>query len=241
MNESSLRIQSTLSQDLNKLNVLIYGPPGSGKTRFIGSAAKRFKTLIASAESGLLSLRGLKDDQGNPIKADYVDVKKFEDLQEIVRYLTAAKHDYECFAIDSGTEIQQVCMDYILQQEKRDKLQLQDWGTLNNKMVGMIRYFRDLAKMNMIMTALSEIENQPDSSQKHVPLFQGRIQKSIAGYFDEVVFSYVHTTSAGTPDEKRDHMVVCQSSDKLLTKDRSGKLPKTLPNDFTVMYDRVFR
>lgn len=235
-----LNIQSTADQNFNKLNVMIYGLPGAGKTRFMGSAARGFKTIIASAESGLLSLRGMKDENGRPVKADFVEIKKWEDLEQLNRYLMAGTHDYECFGIDSGTEIQQVCMDHILAQEGRDKPQLQDWGTLNNKMVRMIRYFRDNSKMNMIMTALAENLTEPDGSTKYHPMFQGRLQKAIAGYFDEVVYAYVHKLNPGTPEEENKHVIVCQSSDKLVTKDRSGLLPKVLPNDFCEIYSRIY-
>ena len=236
----SLNIQSTADVSLNKLNVLLYGYPGAGKTRFIGSAAKKFKTIIASAESGLLSLKNMRDDAGHPIKADFVNIEKFEDLEELTRFLIGSKHEYKCFGIDSGTEIQQVCMDYILRKENRDKPQLQDWGTLNNKMVRMIRYFRDLPEINMIMTALAENEKQDDMSVMIKPFFQGKLQQTIAGYFDIVAYSAVKTVNAGQENEETKHMIACKSVEKLLTKDRSGLLPRVLPNDFSAMHDLVF-
>jgi len=236
----AIEIKSTADISLQKLNVLLYGWPGAGKTRMIGSAAKKFKTIIASAEKGLLSLRSMVDDEGKPIKADFVDIEKFEDLEELTRFLMASNHGYECFGIDSGTEIQQVCMDYILKMEKRDKPQLQDWGTLNNKMVRMVRYFRDMPKMNMIMTALAEESKSEDMITMIKPLFQGQLQKSIAGYFDLVAYAMAQTKNAGTKDEITRHIVVCNSSEKLLTKDRSGVLPKIMPNDFTAIHNMIF-
>lgn len=235
-----LKILSTTDQSMGKLNVLVYGMPGAGKTRFIGSAAKRFKTIIASAESGLLSLKNMRDETGAPISCDYVQIDKFEDLENLTRFLMAGKHDYTCLAIDSGTELQQVCMDFILRQEGREKPQLQDWGTLNNKMVKMVRYFRDLSKMNLIMTALAEESKNDDMTTSFRPLFQGQIQKTIAGYFDIVAFSFVKTKDAGTDSEESKHMILCKGKEKYVTKDRSGVLPAYLPNDFTQMYKLIF-
>jgi hypothetical protein len=235
-----LKIRSTSDQSINKLNVLIYGMPGAGKTRFLGSAAKRFKTIIASAESGLLSLKNMKDETGAPIACDYVQIDKFEDLENLTRFLMAGTHDYTCLGIDSGTEIQQVCMDYILRQEGREKPQLQDWGTLNNKMVRMVRYFRDMSKMNLIMTALAEEAKNEDTSTVFKPLFQGQIQRTIAGYFDIVAYSFVKTKDAGAETEESKHMILCRGKEKYVTKDRSGILPPYLPNDFTEMYKHIF-
>jgi len=237
----SLNILSTNDLTLNKLNVLLYGWPGAGKTRFIGSAAKRFKTIIASAESGLLSLRNLKDENGKPIVADYVPIEKFEDLEELTRFLMASKHDYKCFGIDSGTEIQQVCMDYILKKANRDKPQMQDWGDLNNKMVRMIRYFRDMPNISMIMTALAEESKNDDSTTLIKPLFQGQLQQKVAGYFDIVAYAGAKTTNIGTELEETKHMIACRSVEKLLTKDRSGLLPRAMPNDFEMMYNLIFK
>lgn len=238
----NISIKSTKDHSVNKINVLAHGYPGTGKTKFVGSAAKKFKTLIASAESGLLSLNNLVDDKGNKISCDYVEINKFEDVEEFAKFLILSKHDYQCAAIDSGTEIQQVCMEHILRVERRvpGKPQQQDWGSLNYKMVRLIRDLRDMPNVNFIMTALTEEFKNEDTSTVFKPYFQGQIQKTIAGYFDEVVYSFNKTINEGTKEEVTKYMVLCQGKEKFITKDRSGMLPKYMENDFSKMYETIF-
>src|SRR4051812_8364315 len=102
-----------------KLNMLVYGRPGAGKTRFIGSTYPKFKALILSAESGLLSLNNIKDSSGKTVEFDHVEVKSWADVEEFYKFIQFSKHDYACVAMDSGTEIQNVCMDGILRDENR--------------------------------------------------------------------------------------------------------------------------
>lgn len=228
-------IKNTASIAHNKLNIMIYGPPGVGKTRFCGSAEPEFKTLVASAESGLLSLRGSG--------IDYVEVKSLEDLRELLEFLRLSDEakKYKCFAIDSGTEIQQVCMDSILKKEGRDKPQLQDWGTLNNTMVGIIRAFRD-TDISFIMTALEDTDTDHSTGEvKCGPLFQGKISKTISGYFDEVFYSFSKKVKDQNGVEHVRHMLLTSNNGKYMGKDRSGALPLVVDPDFKLIHKLIFK
>ena len=229
-----MEIKNTADISVNKLNILIYGEPGAGKTRFTGTAQPRFKTLVGSAESGLLSIRGLG--------VDYVDIKNMDDLREVLEFIKLSNDakKYQCFAIDSGTEIQQVCMESILREEKRDKAQIADWGTLNTRMVGVIRAFRDLS-ISFIMTALEESEGDKITGEvKVVPCFQGKIQKTISGYFDEVFYAGTQAGKDESGKDKIKHYILTRNNGKYMGKDRSGKLPLYVRPDFCEIYDTIF-
>lgn len=226
-----LNIQKTMDVSNNYLNIFIWGDPGGGKTTFSGTVEYKAKTLILSAESGLLSLRNL--DGAN---IDYVTIDRFEKLEEVFHYLKNDKHPYQAVAMDSITEIQKVCMDKILEDEKIDKARIQDWGTLNSKMERLIRAFRDLP-MHFIATGLAESEVDKTTGEvRIVPLLQGKFQKSIAAYFDEVFYAY--TKQVG--DEIK-YFILTKNSGKVTAKDRSGKLPQVIESPtFTKVYDLIF-
>lgn len=236
----TFKIESTDTIDYRFLKVLVYGFPGSGKTRFAGTAGKRFKPLILSAESGLLVLNQIKDADGKPIKFDFVKIEKFEDIEFARQFLRFKDHKYDTVIIDSLTEIQQVCMDKILREEKREKAQMQDWGTLNNRMVAMIRDFRDM-NLNFIVTALCDsIEDQETGTARLGPLLQGKLKETVDGYFDEVF--YLTGKEAKSPDGKTDikRYLVTQGSNRFRAKDRSGMLPLAVEPDFCKIHDAIF-
>jgi hypothetical protein len=214
------------------LNVLIYGEPGTGKTRFIGTAQPKFKTLIASAESGLLSLGDGYDN---------IKVTNFEQLEEIWKHLQFEKHDYKCFAMDSGTEIQKICMEYILHKNKRDKAQMQDWGELGDKMARLIRTMRDM-DIHFVMTALlDETKDEATGEVKAYPAFKGSLARQVAGYFDEVLFSYSTSKKNERGEIEAKYQLLTRNSGKYVAKDRSGKLPSVIEPDFTAMYNTIYK
>lgn len=236
----SFKIESTDSIENKFLNVMVYGFPGAGKTRFAGTAGKKFKPLILSAESGLLVLKQIKDVNGNPIKFDFVKVEKFEDIGFAQQFLRYKEHKYDTVIIDSLTEIQQVCMDKILRDEKREKAQIADWGTLNQRMVSMIRDFRDMP-LNFIVTALCDsIEDQETGATRLGPLLQGKLKETVDGYFDEVF--YLTGKEAKNPEGKAEikRYLVTQGSNRFRAKDRSGMLPLMVEPDFCKIHDAIF-
>lgn len=234
-----MKILKTNDLDNAYLKILSYGQPGSGKTMFSGSMEFRFKTLIVSAESGLLSLRNLKGADGTPINIDYTTVAKYEDLESIYHTLKNTDHGYQAVAIDSLTEIQKTCRDHIM--GGKEAMEIRDWGTLGHKMERMVRAFRDLP-MHFVTTAIEETETDKISGEVRVmPALQGSLQKTIAAYFDEVFYHYSKEVEEGET-KKIKHFILTRNSGKYLGKDRSGKLPAIIADpDFGKVFDYIFQ
>lgn len=222
-----------------RLNVLVYAPPGHGKTRFAGTMAKVCKPIILSAESGLLSLKKLSKEMG--YKFQYSPITKFQDIVDAYQDLAFKnEHKFDGVIIDSISEIQKVCMDHILEEEEREKPEIQDWGTLNQKMVGMIRKFRDL-DMHFTGTALAERSQDENTGLvTAMPMLQGAIKHTIAAYFDEVFYMHVkEIKDEKTGQLKSVHWLQTQASPGILAKDRSGMLNREEPADFSVIYKKI--
>ena len=86
----------------NGIKVLIYGPAGAGKTVFCTTAPDDEKTLIISAEGGLLSI------QDNAL-VDICVVTSIDDVYEIFNHLKG-EHPYQWVCLDSISEIAEVVL-----------------------------------------------------------------------------------------------------------------------------------
>lgn len=234
-------VNTTDNMEHQFLNILGYGQPGTGKTTFGGTAQYLGKTLFLSSERGLLSLRNLTDDDGKPLCFDYKNIDKYSDLDEVFLFLKLGKHEYKTVVMDSVTEIQKRCMEFILEEEKREKAQISDWGTLNNKMERLIRAFRDLP-MNFIVTALEDsVVDKITGETKIMPELQGAFQKSISAYFDEVFYFYAKPVDVDGKEIIKHH-ILTRNSGKFLGKDRSGKLPQVIIDPtFSKVFNLIYK
>lgn len=235
-----MQILKTSNLEKQFIKMLVYGPPGSGKTTLGGSAALRVKTLIISAESGLLSLQNLKDESGNTPDIDYTQIKSFADMEAAFHFLKNEKHSYQAVVIDSLTEIQRACRDAILETAKKDAMEIRDWGQLANKIERMVRAFRDLP-MHLIVTALEDAETDKLTGEVKIwPALQGSVQKQLPAYFDLVLYAHSKEVGEGV-DRKTVHGVLTQNSGKYVAKDRSGKLPKVVESpSFGKLVDLIY-
>jgi len=239
-----MEIHNTSNDSNNNINVLVYGESGVGKTTFAGSAAKKFKTVILSAEGGLLSLK-----KNMPEGVDYIVIKSFDDFIEAHNWLSMHKdaNKYDTIVIDSLTEIQQACMDYLLKERAKDsgmgdyvQPQIKDWGALNSVMTKAIKYFRDIPK-NLIITALSERSTNEETLETKIqPMLQGKLKENVAAYFDEVF--YLHTRERKTKEGSKEtvHVISTENCGKWLAKDRSGNLKPLVKPDFLEIYNTIF-
>lgn len=237
-----MQLHSTADLTNHYVKTLIYGPSGSGKTTFAGSMQRRVKTLGLSAESGLLSLQNIRDDDDNLVPIDYVKIEKFEDMEEIYAEVHHGKFKhYDGVFIDSLTEIQKVCKDFILGKAKKEDMEMRDWGTLAMKIERMVRAFRDLPK-HLTVTAAEDMKADKVTGEvRALPDLQGSVQTQLPYYFDEVFYAYAKEVGEGE-DRKIRHHILTRNSGKYLGKDRSGKLPPVMIDpSFGKVFDLIMK
>lgn len=159
------------------VNILIYADSGTGKTVLAGSDDS---VLFAAPEDdGLLSAQRMGS------KADKYDINQWEDLMQLHVDLNELVEEgeeipYKWLAIDSITEMQAMCMRYILAKTKADNPdkdpdvpQIQDWQRYYILFEKMVRAFNDLP-VNVIWTALARKAEDADGNEFMVPEIQGK-------------------------------------------------------------------
>lgn len=126
------KITSTKNVADQYIKILVHGGAGAGKTRLCATTTG--KTLILSAEGGLRSLKGTDIDTWK--------ISSMDDLTEAYTFLTTDKV-YSWVCLDSISEIAEVCL---AEEKKANKDGRKAYGEMQDKMLGIIRAFRDLEK-----------------------------------------------------------------------------------------------
>jgi phage nucleotide-binding protein len=233
-----MKITSTKVEHLNTVKALVFGQSGAGKTTLAGTLPG--KTLIISAESGLLTLRG-KDidviditcnDEGATLNAE----GKFQKVRDALAFVNTphAIATYQNIFIDSLSEIQQVCFEMIRGKLKPGGADKTDWPVYKEALAIMrplIKKFRDLQTYSVVFTCLNKVEDDEEKSRHTGLLLSGLLQYEAPAYFDEVFYLAILKDSS--------RLLVCQPTDKVLAKDRSGKLSKTEPADLGKVFSKI--
>lgn len=166
-----------LADDVPYVNMLVYGDSGVGKTVLGGSDDTAL--FAAPEDSGTLSAVRTGS------KADKYPIEKWEDLMALYDDLQELVEEdkpipYQWLIIDSITEMQAMCMRYILRRvvaENPDRdpdiPALQDWQRYYILFEKMVRAFNDLP-INVLYTALARKVEDSDGNEFMVPEIQGK-------------------------------------------------------------------
>ena len=112
-----------------KLNILVWGEPGTGKTEFMGTAPKPF---IIAAEDGTLTLHG-KDIVYFPLSDD---MKVYDTVMQIIddaRKKVDVFENIETICVDSMWKLNRLILEEI-QEEKGTTKGFDIWDALNTRM-----------------------------------------------------------------------------------------------------------
>ena len=190
----------------------IYGASGVGKTVFGGTAPN---PIFASSEAWLLSI--VSTLWYSP---DYVDIKTVKDLQDLYKFLKEWKHEYKTLVIDSLTEINEIIKEWIEKKVWR-WMQRNDRGELAKQIKGIIRAMKDLP-IHIIVICQAKETVDDDWKVIHVkPMLNGKNADEVAYLMDIVGYMYINN--------KGERIITTAPNDKLVSKDRTGKLVNLWP------------
>lgn len=150
----------------NKLpKVVVYGQAGVGKTSLIRTLPHG-QTLIVDAEGGLMSIAD--------IDVTSTKIKSFQDILDLYKWITEdpAAKQYKYLVFDSLSDIAEVCLAY-------EKTQVNDkrqaYGEMADKMIYIIRQFRDLDLGICFICKLEKNKDEVSGAMMYSPLLPGQV------------------------------------------------------------------
>jgi phage nucleotide-binding protein len=159
------------------LNVLVYGPPGIGKTTFAATAPK---PLIIDVEGGTMSIMDRE--------VDIVKAVTSYDVNDAIQH--AISNKYETIVFDSLTRYSEILMDSILSEARVAKPQIQHWGELITRIKKAIWKLQTY-DINTIFICL-EKEFEEDKHVIKRPMLNGNLSQSIPAIMDVCAYLYVN-------------------------------------------------
>jgi hypothetical protein len=213
-------------------NFLVYGDSGTGKTRLAASAPKIL--MIDVNDKGQDSVR-------RDLNPDFIQVEYWREINDIYWFLQEGDHDYESVGIDTVSNLQNICMDFVLGDEASrdasrdpDMPSRQAWGKVGKLMRTQIINYRNLP-LNVIFVAQLRARQIGDEDEDTGDILYGpevspSIEKSLKaavgtiGYLTkrEVVIRNKKSKTARKEIRRR---LLLGDSEHYISKDRNGVFP----------------
>jgi hypothetical protein len=229
-------------------NFLVYGDSGAGKTRFAATAPK---VLVMDVnDKGHDSVR-------RDINPDFIQIEYWREVIDIYWFLQEGDHPYESFAVDTVSNLQNICMDFVLGDEAArdasrdpDMPSRQAWGKVGKLMRTQITNFRNLP-LNVIFVAQLRAKQTGDDEDEDSEILYGpevspSIEKTLKaavgtiGYLTkrEVVIRNKKTKTARKEIRRR---LLLGDSEHYISKDRNGVFPEYVDApDLADMLEQIY-
>lgn len=174
---------------------MFYGRSGSGKTTLAGSFPGK-KLLLDIKDVGDDSLEGTPD-------LEVLDVTTWDEFEVAFWYLKKHPREYDVLIIDTMSQLQQLAIKKVLEDEGKDSDRAGEWGVMTKQMwgevaslmKGWILHLRDLP-MNVVFIAQDRVFNSgedEDSSSDLAPEVGPGLSPSIAKTLNAAVHIVANT------------------------------------------------
>lgn len=192
-----------------KMNILIYGDPGAGKTYLAGTAQdvpEMANVHFFNIDGGLMTLASRGDISAT-------DIHSVDELETEFFKVANGDPDYagiKTIVIDNISELQTLALEGEAMKAYKDRIKkdknytideiyLEDYGVAGKKLARILRGFRDLP-LNVIYLAhkKDKMRKGTNTLEASTPNLTDKLCTAVCGYMDIVAFLY-------TADEQVEH------------------------------------